>query len=545
MSYQIGDRIGDYQVVDVLGAGGMGKVYKVRNIISERIEALKVLLPNLESDPELADRFMREIKVQASLQHPNIAALHTAQRVNNQLLMIMEFVEGSSLEGELRKGPIPLGKGIDYISQALTALGYAHERGIVHRDIKPANMMVTPAGVVKLMDFGIAKIAADRRLTQTGRTMGSLYYMSPEQIQGATDLDGRADIYSLGVSLYEMVTRTRPFQGDSDYSIMAAHLGAHPVPPIQLDPTLPAVLNDVILMAIAKDPNQRFQKAEAFKTALQNVRSSIGRAPVAADAPRTATAMGGAVTPGVIAGAAPVPEPVLRQGSGRRGLYMAIGSVITVGILAVAAVQGPRLFKSSSAQTTDVPPPAVSAPATSSSPATSQVPEVQRPVQQPVPDEQQRQVLPSQARRPNTQTATPQGEAQTRPVETPAPSPVAAAQSAPGATPAQQPALPAAPAQQPPGADAAKQTALRDLRKDLMLLGTRANAIKGSLATMKREQSRQGLNLRGDIVSSEQQMEVFLDDAEAALRSGDADRVKENLEAAERQVEKLEKFLGR
>jgi eukaryotic-like serine/threonine-protein kinase len=191
MAYNIGDRVGDYEIIDVLGAGGMGKVYKVRNIISERVEAMKVLLPNLATDADLADRFMREIKVQASLQHPNIAALHTALRVNNQLIMLIEFVEGSTIESVLRSGPIPVPKAIDYIRQVLLALSYAHSHGVIHRDIKPANMMLTPSGEVKLMDFGIAKLSEDRRLTQTGRTVGSLYYMSPEQIQGDADLGPR------------------------------------------------------------------------------------------------------------------------------------------------------------------------------------------------------------------------------------------------------------------------------------------------------------------------------------------------------------------
>src|SRR3954447_22833997 len=137
MSYNIGDRVGDYEIIDVLGAGGMGKVYKVRNIISERAEAMKVLLPNLASDADLADRFMREIKVQASLQHQNIAALHTALRVNNQLLMLIEFVEGSTIEGTLRQGRILVDKAVDYIRQVLSALSYAHAHGVIHRDIKP------------------------------------------------------------------------------------------------------------------------------------------------------------------------------------------------------------------------------------------------------------------------------------------------------------------------------------------------------------------------------------------------------------------------
>ncbi len=137
MSLDIGNRIGDYEIVAALGAGGMGKVFKVRNVISDRIEAMKVLLPDLEQQPELADRFMREIKVQASLQHPNIAALHTALRVDNQLLMLMELVEGITLDQRLQQGPVPLRNAVDYIGQVLGALGYAHQHGVIHRDIKP------------------------------------------------------------------------------------------------------------------------------------------------------------------------------------------------------------------------------------------------------------------------------------------------------------------------------------------------------------------------------------------------------------------------
>jgi len=195
MSFQIGERVGDYEVIAILGAGGMGQVYKVRNIISDRIEAMKILLPNLESDPELGDRFMREIKVQASLDHPNIAGLHTAQRIGNQLVMIMEFVEGNTVESAIHKGPLAIPTAVDYTRQVLAALSYAHARGIIHRDIKPANMMVTSQGVIKLMDFGIAKLTADPKLTQTGHTVGSLYYMSPEQINGAATLDPRSDLY--------------------------------------------------------------------------------------------------------------------------------------------------------------------------------------------------------------------------------------------------------------------------------------------------------------------------------------------------------------
>src|SRR5271170_5154633 len=184
MGAEASQRIGDYEILGVLGAGGMGKVYRVRNVISDRVEAMKVLLPDLAGRQELADRFLREIKLLASLNHPNIATLCTALTIDNQLVMIMEYVEGVTLDELLDQGRLSFEDGTNYIDQALAALSYAHQKGIIHRDIKPANMMLTPDRVVKVMDFGIARSSVEQGLTQTGTTLGSVNYMSPEQITG-------------------------------------------------------------------------------------------------------------------------------------------------------------------------------------------------------------------------------------------------------------------------------------------------------------------------------------------------------------------------
>ncbi|MBI1896355.1 MAG: protein kinase [Acidobacteria bacterium] len=553
MSFQVGDRVGDYEIIQVLGAGGMGEVYKVRNIISERIEAMKVLLPNLVGEPELADRFLREIKVQASLDHPHIAALHTAQRAGSQILMIMEFVEGVTVEQMLHSGTIPLDRGIRYVRDTLSALSYAHARGVVHRDLKPANMMVTPDGVVKLMDFGIAKMAADRRLTQTGRTVGSLYYMSPEQIQGVVDLDARSDLYSLGVTLYEIVTGRRPFQGDSDYSIMAAHLNSAPVPPIEVDPRLPQALNDVILMSISKDPAQRFQSADAMAAALDSVAASLGFAARPAAAPVVAAAA--AVPP-------PPPRAPLAQPRSRRGLYIAVGSVATLAVLVLAATQGPRFFRASTASpaaavTTTTPGPAATGGAPASDPAAA-------PSSPAMPIATQ---LPQSASPSHTGSAPP---AQSTPTATGTkvrPSSVQTAQQvgatqaqgtpSPGAQPAyqqpaggpRQPASSQAPAVQTqtsaPAQPAADQGKLRELREELILLGTRAVSIKGSLQTLQQSQARLGLNINPEISTSRQRMEFYLDEAEAAIRKGEAAGARKMIDSAEKEVERLERFFGR
>ena len=364
MDMQIGSTVGDYQITGVLGAGGMGSVYQVRNLISDRVEALKILLPDLSGDPGLAERFQREIKVQASLDHPNIAQLRTAFRAGNQLLMVMEFVDGVTLEQKLKDGPLPVPQALDAVSQVLSALEYAHAQGVIHRDIKPANMIVTKAGVVKLMDFGIAKAATDHKLTMTGTTMGSLYYMSPEQIQGVATLDGRADLYSVGVTLYQLVTGKRPFDGDSQYAIMAAHLEKTPVPPVTIDPSLPQALNDLILMSVAKDPNARFQTAGAFRNALAAVAATLKAPtePVFAAAPppqsltppptparapfaTTSPPVPPAVPPPMMAAApvaGPMPPPaVAARPRSHRGLWMALGGIAVAAAIVCLIEFGP------------------------------------------------------------------------------------------------------------------------------------------------------------------------------------------------------------
>jgi len=267
MTLQAGDKVGDYEIIGVLGRGGMGKVFRVRNLISDRVEAMKIVLPDHEADAELADRFLREIKLHASLDHPNIARLSTAFRYENQVFMILEFVDGVGLDEKLRGTPLSPSTTIRYLDQVLSALGYAHERGIVHRDLKPANILVTASKVVKLTDFGIAQVADAKRITRTGMALGSLYYMSPEQIRSGT-VDARSDLYAVGVTFFEMVTGRRPITGDSEYSIMRAQVEQIPVPPVELNPSLPARISAIILKSLEKDPASRFQTAKEFQAAL-------------------------------------------------------------------------------------------------------------------------------------------------------------------------------------------------------------------------------------------------------------------------------------
>src|SRR5579872_2723878 len=267
MSFQAGDAIGDYEVVGPLGSGGMGNVYRVRNLIADRQDAMKVITPGAAVSGEMADRFIREIRVHASLDHPNIAAFRTALKVENMVVMVMELVEGINLEERLRQGPLRCEEAIDYVDQVLSALEFAHQRGVIHRDIKPANLILTPAGRVKITDFGIAHSTADPRLTATGMAVGSLYYMCPEQVK-SMPVDGRSDVYSLGATFYEMVTGRRAIQGESEYQVLTGHLLQTPVPPDAVNPYVPHALSLLILKSLEKEPADRFQSADEFRQAL-------------------------------------------------------------------------------------------------------------------------------------------------------------------------------------------------------------------------------------------------------------------------------------
>jgi len=285
MIFGPGDRIGDYEVLCPLGAGGMGSVYKARHAISQRVEALKVILPSAAPSPEMTERFLREIRLQASLEHPHIASLHNAFRIHDDLVMAMEFVEGVSLREKLRSSGITLAQALEYAAQVLDALVYAHAHGVVHRDIKPSNVMIASQGAVKLLDFGLAMSSAPQgenvefTLTQPGMMLGSPHYISPEQARGER-ADARSDVYSTGAMLYEMVAGRPPFDAartGGAYAIIAAHLHEAPRSPAEVNPRVPHELARVVLKALAKNPAERFQTAEQFLEALKSMQADAVR----------------------------------------------------------------------------------------------------------------------------------------------------------------------------------------------------------------------------------------------------------------------------
>jgi tRNA A-37 threonylcarbamoyl transferase component Bud32 len=282
MSLHVGEAIGDYRVIGIIGAGGMGQVFQVEHKITKRKEAMKVLIADLADDTQI-QRFNREIEVQARLNHPNIAAVHNAFRLKDRMILVLEFVEGQTLENLLKQGRPQLEAGIDYIRQTLEALSYAHQAGVIHRDVSPANLMVTENGLVKLMDFGVAKSLGDLRLTDAGSMIGSLYYMSPEQVKGSNNPDPGADIYSTGAVFYEVVTGKKPFDYDDRFSLMVAQVEEQPRLPSLIAPELPPELDDIILKALAKDPADRYSTAKEFLAAL----ATLNQAPAIAPPPRS------------------------------------------------------------------------------------------------------------------------------------------------------------------------------------------------------------------------------------------------------------------
>ena len=273
MNVELGATVGAYRVVGELGMGGSGKVVRARHTITGRIEALKILADSGEPGSKRAEQFLREIRLQANIEHPNVAVVHNAFWFDQTLVMVMEFVDGTSLRELLQGGPLAVGSVVSYARQALSALEYTHSRGITHRDISPSNILITPSGTVKITDFGLAAALGAGRVHKQddGSLMGSAYYMSPEQVRSAADLDARTDIYSLGAVLYEALTGTRPFSGASAYAVMEAHVSQPPDPPSKRNQRLSPEMDRVILKALEKDRGARYASMAEFAKALDSL----------------------------------------------------------------------------------------------------------------------------------------------------------------------------------------------------------------------------------------------------------------------------------
>ncbi len=265
----LGATLGHCVIEELLGQGGMARVYRGRQEHLDRQIAIKVLPPYYAADPAFVERFKLEARAMAQLSHPNIVIIHDTGEENGRLYIIMEYVAGGTLKKKMTSG-MPIAEVTRIISEVASALTYAHSRGIVHRDVKPVNVLLDSNGRAVLSDFGIAKILQTSAvLTQSGAGVGTPEYMSPEQCRGTGNVDARSDIYALGVMLYEMLTGHTPFEADSYTALAHSHIYEAVPPPSKLNPRISPAVQSVVMKALEKSPANRFQKATDMAAALE------------------------------------------------------------------------------------------------------------------------------------------------------------------------------------------------------------------------------------------------------------------------------------
>ena len=267
--------VGNYEYLGIVDKPKAGVAYKVRNLATGEFEVLRALPGASYGDPETLERFLREIKIHTRLSHPNIVAFHDALEVDGQLVMTAEFVEGTTLAELCRRGPLASAEAIRVICDMLLGLEEAHALGIVHRSITAEHVMVAQDGEVKLGGFGLAKPASDMNLTQAGAVLGDPRYISPEQVMGIGVLDDRADLYSVGVLLFQTLTGRVPFDDPNDFDIMLAQVGRQPERPSAWNPGIAPELDRIVLTALAKKPEERFASAREFRTALAALKGPV------------------------------------------------------------------------------------------------------------------------------------------------------------------------------------------------------------------------------------------------------------------------------
>lgn len=263
-------QIGSWIIERVIGEGGMGQVFLARHTMLGTPAAVKMLSSSLTREQKFRDRFFQEARTQAQLRHPHVAQVMDFIEQDGDFFLVIEYLEGGSLEEVITgaRGPASFEQSLLWANQSLLALDYAHQRGVIHRDVKPSNIMLDEKRQAKVTDFGIALVMGATRMTTTGISIGTPYYMSPEQIIRPRDVDHRTDVYSMGIVLYELLTGKVPFDSESDFEVRSAHVNRHPPALRSINPRIPEALEMITLKALAKDPNLRYAGCAQFAGAI-------------------------------------------------------------------------------------------------------------------------------------------------------------------------------------------------------------------------------------------------------------------------------------
>ncbi len=275
MAFRVGQRVGGYEFLRILDSAGATIVYEVYNEGAGRREAMKLLPKEMNGDKRAVERFLREAKIRSSLSHPNIATFYRGFELEGELVMTVESSDVPTLEARLEEGPLTMTESIDIMIQVLEALEHAHKADVVHRELTPSNIYLSSSCHVKLSGFAMARQAEDPKLTRPGLVSGPIHYLSPELVKGLNDIDGRSDVYSAGVLLFEMVTGAKPFDSRSQFDIIQAHVMSPPPEPTDLREDVPAELSAVILKSLEKFPEERYGSADEFREALARVRAQV------------------------------------------------------------------------------------------------------------------------------------------------------------------------------------------------------------------------------------------------------------------------------
>lgn len=308
-------RLREYEILDKVGEGGMGAVFKAMDKNLDRLVAIKALHPTFTTNQEVTERFKQEARVQATLVHPNVVNLYNFFEESGFFYIVMEYIEGETLAARIRRtGLLPPQVSIPIFEQILNGLSFAHAKGIIHRDLKPSNILIDSANNAKIMDFGVAKIIGDRSMTKTGTKMGTIYYMSPEQVLGQKDIDGRADIYSLGITLFEMLTGRLPFKTEGSDFVIMQQIVQNEMPSVkEYYPYVPEKIDAAIFKATRGDRNIRFQTCDEFLHFLHNDAPDTEKQSPAHDAFAAPDVPAESAEPAVPAAKEPAPQPLLDE----------------------------------------------------------------------------------------------------------------------------------------------------------------------------------------------------------------------------------------